>query len=175
MSPFTPKGSRALRTIVAEMAAQADLGDVLTYSKLAEAIDVDDGEAGRAQVRQAVSAARPLLLLDHGRALVPVRRKEDIAKWGTGYRVALPGEFAGLAQDHRRRADRSISRSLAHIEHAPVDQMSPDEYKRFQAVGVVIRNMHSRMTSAEQRLADLEEAVYGAGPKILPGQVIDEP
>jgi hypothetical protein len=168
MSPFTPKGSRALRVIITEMAAKADYGDVLTFADLAGAIDVQDDEAGRGQVRQTVSAARPLLLSDHGRALVAVR--------GTGYRVALPGEMAGVAQDHRRRADRSIGRALAVINHADMTAATDDERKRFQAVGVVIRNLHSRMTSAEQRLNDLEDAVFGQKPerKVIPGEVEDE-
>lgn len=166
MSPFTPKGSRAIRIIIAEMAAKADFGDVLTFAELGQAIEVSDDEAGRAQVRQAVSAARPLLLNDHGRALVAVR--------GTGYRVARPGEMAGIAQDYRQRADRSIGKALAVIDKADMSAASDEERRRFQAVGIVIRNLHSRMTSAEQRLADLEEAVFGPGPQIVPGKVIDE-
>lgn len=165
MSPFEPKGSRALRIIITEMAAQARFGDVLTFSELTQAIGAQDDEPGRAQVRQTVSAARPLLLADHGRALVAVR--------GKGYRVALPGEMAGVAQDHRRRADRQIGKALAVIDHADMSAATEDERKRFQAVGVVIRNLHSRMTSAEQRLADLEDAVFGAGPPVISGQVED--
>ncbi len=163
MSPFTPKGSRALRVIVAEMAAKAAFGDVLTFTELAQAIDTSDDEPGRAQVRQAVSAARPVLLADHGRLLV--------AKRGKGSRVALPGEAAGVAQDHRRRADRSIGRALAVIDHADMSAATEDERRRFQAVGVIIRNLHSRMSSAEQRLADLEDAVFGAGPTVIPGKI----
>lgn len=167
MAPFQPKGSRALRVIIAEMAARAGLGDVLTFTELAEAIDVADDTAGRGQVRQAVSAARPLLLADHGRALVAVR--------GKGYRVALPGELAGIAQDHRRRADTQISKALAIIDHADMSTATDEERRRFQAVGVVVRNLHRRMTSAEQRIADLEEAVYGPGPVVIPGEVDKEP
>jgi hypothetical protein len=165
MSPFTPKGSRALRVIITELAAAANYGDILTFTDLAQAIDVTDDETGRAQVRQTVSAARPLLLSDHGRALVAVR--------GKGYRVALPGEMAGIAQDHRRRADRSIGRALAVIDKADMTAASDEERRRFQAVGVVIRNLHSRMTSAEQRLADLEDAVFGQKPRrrVIPGKV----
>lgn len=163
MSPFQPKGSRALRVIVAEKAAKASFGDVLSYTELAQAIDAPEDDTGRAQVRQAVSAARPLLLADHGRALVPVRNK--------GYRVALPGEFAGIAQDHRRRADKQITKALAVVNHADMSAATEEERKRFQAVGVVIRNLHSRMSSAEQRLTDLEEAVFGDGPKVIPGKV----
>lgn len=168
MSPFEPKGSRALRVIVAEMAAKAAFGDVLTFTDLAEAIGVQDDERGRGQVRQTVSAARPLLLSDHGRLLVAVR--------GKGYRVALPGEAAGVAQDHRRRADRSIGRALAVIDKADMTAATDEERQRFQAVGVVIRNLHSRMTSAEQRLADLEDAIFGQKPrrKVIPGQVEKE-
>lgn len=167
MSPFSPKGSRALRVIVAEMTASADFGTVLTFAELAEALGMNDDEAGRAQVRQAVSAARPLVLQDHGRALVAVR--------GEGYRVALPGEMAGIAQDHRRRADRQISKALAVVDHADMTAATEEERRRFQAVGIVIRNLHSRMTSAEQRLADLEDAVFGSGPKVVPGKVIEDP
>ena len=165
MSPFEPKGSRALRVIITELAAKAAYGDVFTFTELAQAITVEDDDSGRAQVRQAVSAARPLLLSDHGRALVAVR--------GKGYRVALPGELAGIAQDHRRRADRQISKALAVVDQADMTAATDDERKRFQAVGVVIRNLHSRMTSAEQRLADLEDAVFGQKPrrKVIAGKV----
>ena len=166
MSPFQPRGSRALRVIVAEIAARAAFGDVLTYTELAEAIGVRDDEQGHAQVRQTVSAARPLLLKDSGRALVAVRNK--------GYRVALPGEFAGIAQDHRRRADRQVGKALAIINHADMSDATDEERERFQAVGIVIRNLHGRMTSAEQRLADLEDAVFGNGPKVVPGQIIED-
>lgn len=166
MSPFTSRGSRALRVIVAEMAAAAAFGDVLTFKELTRAIEVDDDDAGRAQVRQTVSAARPLLLNDHGRALVAVR--------GKGYRVAQPGEMAGIAQDHRQRADRQIGRALAIIDKADMSAASEEERRRFQAVGLVIRNLSNRMNSAEQRLADLEEAVFGPGPKVVPGKIEDE-
>jgi hypothetical protein len=168
MSPFQPKGSRALRVIITELAAAASYGDVLTFTELSQAIDTEDDTAGHAQVRQAVSAARPLLLSDHGRALVAVR--------GKGYRVALPGELAGIAQDHRRRADRQIGKALAVIDQADMTAATDDERRRFQAVGVVIRNLHSRMTSAEERLADLEDAVFGQTPrrKVIPGKVEGE-
>jgi len=148
---FQPRGSRALRVIVVEMAVKAGRGRLLTFAELATALDVGDDDAGRARVRQAVSSARPVLLVDHRMALVPDR--------GRGYRVAFPDEFAGIAQDHRRKSDKQIGKALAVIDHAPVADMSPDELKRFQATAIVIRNLHGRMTSAEQRIADLEAAV----------------
>jgi len=168
VSPFQPKGSRALRVIIIELAAKAAFGDVLTFTELAAAISAEDDAGGHGQVRQAVSAARPLLLADHGRLLLAVR--------GKGYRVALPGEAAGIAQDHRRRADRQVGKALAIIDKADMTAATEEERKRFQAVGVVIRNLHSRMTSAELRLADLEDAVFGQNPrrKVIPGKIEPE-
>lgn len=163
MSPFTPKGQRALRVIIARLAAERPYGTVISYSELATALGLPDDDKGRPQIRQAVSAARNILLKDHSKTLTAER--------GKGYRVALPGEFAGIAQDHRSRADRQIGKALDIIDHAPVSQMTPDERERHRAVGVLIHNLHSRMTSAEQRLADLEAAVYGPGPRTIQGEV----
>jgi len=165
MSPFIPKGSRAIRVIITEFASSVELGELLSFKILAERIGVDDDDAGRARVRQAVSAARPLLLKDYKRALVADR--------GKGYRVALPGEFAGIASDHRDRATRQMGKALAVIEHADEAAMSPQELQRHRAVGIVIRNLHGRLTSAEQRLADLEAAVFGPPQKVIPGHVED--
>jgi len=166
VSPFQPKGSRALRVIVMELAAQAQPGDLLPFGALAEAIGLEDDDAGRAQVRQVVSAARPLLLRDHKRALVAER--------GRGYRVALPGEFAGIAEDHRDKAGRQMGKALAVIEHADESAMTPDELRRHRAVGIVIRNLHGRLTSAEQRLADLEAAVFGPPRPVISGRVEED-
>jgi hypothetical protein len=161
MAAFQPKGSRAIRVIVAEMVARAERGSLITFESIADAIGCSRDD--RPQVRQSVSAARPLLLRDHNIALVAER--------GKGYRVANPGEFAGIAQDHRRKSDRAINRALANIDYAPVDAMSPEEKRRWEAVGTVIKNLHQRTTAAESRLADLESVVYGPPRKVITGVV----
>ena len=164
MAAFQPKGSRAIRVIVAELAAKTPRGDLLTFEEIAEAIGADPED--RSAVRQAVSAARPIMLRDHSIALVAERRK--------GYRVARAGEFAGIAQDHRRKSDRSITRALAHIEYAPVAEMDAAERKRWEATGIVIRNLHNRMSSAEQRLADIEAVLFGPPRKVVQGRVEED-
>jgi hypothetical protein len=148
------------------MAAQADPGTLLTYAELGEALGIEPGgDQTRVRIRQAVGSARPTLLTDHHRALVPVR--------GEGYRVALPGEYAGMAENYRDRANRNVDRALAHIVYADESKMTPDELRRHRAVGLVVRNLHGRMTSAEKRLEDLEAIVFGPGPQIIPGKVED--
>jgi hypothetical protein len=165
MSPFAPKGDRAQKVIVVELAAKAQPGDLITFDAMAEALDLDPAQH-RERIRQAVTAARPILLADHKRCLV--------ADPGHGYRVAFAREFAGIAQTHRRKADRQIGKAMAVIDNVDVADMTPAELQRHQAVGVVMRNLVGRMTSAEERLGQLEAMVFGAGPKVIKGQVEQE-
>lgn len=165
MSPFTPKGDRSMRVIVAELVANTDPGDLITYQTLADALDLDEKEQ-RDQIRQAVAAARPTVLRDHKKALVAIR--------GEGYRVALAREFAGLAQGHRRNADRQMSKALDIVNHVDEKQLSPAELQRHRAVATVITTLHSRLTDAESRLQQLEAAVFGKKPPVIQGEVEPE-
>ena len=167
MSPFPPKGDRSLRVIVAELAARADYDTLLSFEELARAIGVDPGtEDGLGRVRATVAAARPSVLKDFGRALVSVRSQ--------GYRVAKPGELAGIAQGHRDRADVQVGKALSIINNGRTDNMTEQELVRFRAVGTVLTRLHSRMTEQDSRIADLEAAVFGRQPTTIPGQVMQE-
>lgn len=162
MSPFSPRGDRSLRIIVAELVAQATPGTLLTYKTLGEALGIDPDNR-RDQIRQAISAARPLMLSDYKRTVVALR--------GQGYRVALANEFAGIAQGHRQKADRQMTKALAVVTNVNESELSPDELQRHRAVAVIIKNLHSRLNGAEDRLQRLEEAVFGGKPVVIPGHV----
>lgn len=162
MSPFAPKGDRSLRVIVAEMVAERSPGDLISYEELGKALELDPDER-RDQIRQAVSAARPLILVDHKRALV--------ADKGKGYRIAWASEFAGIAQVHRRKADRQIGKALDVVKNVNESELSPEELKRHRAVAMVITNLHARVNSAESRLQQLEEAVFGKQPPVIKGEI----
>lgn len=162
MSPFTPKGDRAQRVIVVELAAQAQPGDLITYDTMARALGLDPARH-RERIRQAVTAARPLLLVDHKRCLV--------ADPGHGYRVAFAREQAGIAQLHRRKADRQLTTAMAVIENVDETAMTEAERNRHRATGLVLRRLVSHMTRTDERLAHLEAMVFGSGPKVIEGQV----
>jgi hypothetical protein len=165
MSPFQPKGDRSMRVIVAELVANTTPGDLITYETLAEALDLDEKEQ-RDQIRQAVSAARQTVLRDYNKALVAIR--------GEGYRVALAREFAGLAQGHRQKADRQMTKALDIVKHVDENQLSPAELQRHRAVATIITTLHSRLTDAESRLQQLEAAVFGKKPPVIQGEVEPE-
>lgn len=168
MAAFKPRGEKSLRVIVTEMAAAAAYSEVLTFDRLGEALNLDP-DAGRNRIRQAVTSARTGLLKHHHRILVTDR--------GTGYRVARPGEFSGVAEHYRKQGQRHFARALAVIEHAPVTDMAPAEQRHYRAVGLVIRNLNERVGNTEQllgdarqRLAELEDAVFGPPPPTIPGR-----
>lgn len=168
MSPFAPRGDKSLRVIVTEMAADGRYNDVITFEQLGKALDLDpDDVNGRNQIRQAVSTARPVLLKRHGRVLISDR--------GRGYRIGRPGEYAGVAEAYRDRGQRQFTKALAVIEHAPEADMTPEELRRHRAVGVIVRNLNSRLNDAEQRLSDLEDTVhkllYGDRPPTIQGEI----
>lgn len=148
--------------IITELAANASYGDLLTFQRMATALDLDPDDE-RDQVRQAVSAARPLLLRDHKRALVAER--------GRGYRVAHPREQSGIAQVHRRKADRQINNAIAMVTYVDESKLTPEELKRNEAIRMVLTNLHTRLNGAESRLEQLERAVFGNAPKVISGEV----
>ncbi len=167
--PFQPRGDQAQRTIVAQAAAKAEYGELLTFGELAARLHLDPARS-RDQIRQAVASARPLLLKDALRALVSVR--------GQGYRVARPGEQAGMAQGHRRKADTQMVKALDLVTFADESRMSREELDRHRAVALVLTTLHQRMMGAESRLDNLEKAVdglksavLGNGPTVIPGRV----
>ena len=155
-----------MRVIVAEIVANTEPGTLIEYKTLADALDLDENEQ-RDQIRQAVSAARQTILRDHNKALVAIR--------GEGYRVALAREFAGLAQGHRQKADRQMTKALDIVKHVDEKQLSPAELQRHRAVATVITNLHSRLTDAESRLEQLEATVFGKKPPpVIQGEVEPE-
>jgi hypothetical protein len=162
MALFTPRnGKRALRSVVIDLAARAELGELLTYQRLAQVMELDVSEPGyRHLVQQSANTAKKILLKDHGRTL--------IAQRGEGYRVAMPGEMADVATTHRTRSERQLVKALDVVTFADTKVMSDAEYQRFQATKLVVVSLHRRMTMAEDRIAMLEEAVFGVSAAAEP-------
>jgi hypothetical protein len=167
MPLFQPKGDRSQRSIIAALAASSEYGALLSYDELIRALGIDDDDNPRPIVRSAVTAARPLILRDHGRVLIADR--------GRGYRIGQPGELAGVAQAYRMSADRQLSRALDIVTHGDTASMSDVEYQRFAATRTVIVGLHRRMTAVEDRLERMEKALFGDGEPTsrVAGEVIE--
>jgi DNA-binding winged helix-turn-helix (wHTH) protein len=161
MAPFAPRNDRSYRVMVIELMSQAQPGDVITYQRLGEALGLDVATQ-RDQIRQSVAAARSLLLSDHQRAIVAVR--------SVGYRIAYAHEHAGIAQIHRNKADRQVSKALDVLHHTDESAMSAADLQRHRATQIIMTNLVRRMTAQEERLQALEQAVLGPAPLVIRGQ-----
>lgn len=160
MPHFQPKGDRSQRSVITSLAAAAEFGALLTYAELTTALQLSDVPDPRPVIRGAVTAARPVLLRDHGRVLIPLR--------GEGYRIGNPGELAGVAQGHRMRADRQLGQALAVVTHGDTNGMTDAEYQRFAATRTAIVGLHRRMTAVEDRIERIETALFGSEPARSP-------
>jgi hypothetical protein len=166
MPPFQPKGDRSHRSIIVDLASRADLGALLTYQEMSQALGLPwRAEDTRPVVRSAVTSARPALIRDHGRVL--------IAQRGEGYRVGKPGELEGVAMGHRDRSERQLMKALAVVTHGDTKSMSDAEYQRFQAAKLIIVGLHRRMTQIEDRMSRVEAAVFGQPPPQATGEVLE--
>jgi hypothetical protein len=165
MPYFKPAGDRSYRDAVLELATVTPLGELLEFTRLASVLRLSTSADDRTIIRGAVSAARPRLIRDHGRALIAVR--------GKGYRIARPGELADVAQDYRQRADRQVNRALLVVKHADTSGMTAVEYQRFEATRIIITSLHMRMNMMDERLARLESAIFGPELPVAVGVITE--
>lgn len=98
-APFEPVGPVARWKIIYDLIKPLKVGEILTYEAMAEALDLD-AEADRHTIQMSARRAlRELLNVDH---------RGSQAVTNVGYRVAMPAEHVGLAQQRNRRAGRQL-------------------------------------------------------------------
>lgn len=159
---MTRRESRAL--LISSM-ADAGAGAAFTWQHLGELLDLDPGQ-DRASIRFAVAAARRELLTDHRLAVVADR--------GEGYRLALPGEHAGLARRARQSSDRRIAAAVDLIEYTDLSALTGEQreaHSKTRRALLLLAHAHAqldqRVTQQEERLAELERAVFGPRPPTI--------
>lgn len=141
------------RAAVAQLAASAEPGGILTFAAIAEAADIDPGNRGR--IRYLITVVRPILLRDYCRALVAVP--------GTGYRLAHPAEHAGLAERHRRRADTQVGRAVDLLDHTDLDALGPAERKAHEHTREIVVWLAAQQAGAARRLDRIERLLEQHG------------
>lgn len=132
MKPFEPKGDVAQWRVVYDMLVKLEIGDLLRYEDLLEALDMKARERVRGPVRKAAAVWGE----EFHRALVPV--------YGIGYRVAEPTEHELIARKHHRKSRRALGRSRAAIRDVDRSLLTPAERARFDRMEVEL-SRHSDM------------------------------
>lgn len=101
MAPFKPAGEKARWRIIYDLLEPLQVGGVLTYKEMAEALDLDlNAATSRHTIQMAVQRALKELLEEHHRTCEPVVN--------VGYRVVEPAHHLTLAEGRQRRARKQI-------------------------------------------------------------------
>ena len=115
-------------------------GDILSFDEIGGIINRKHGTMGFNDVLQA--ARRRLIAAGH--MIVNVR--------GVGYRVCYPDNYTGEGVRYMRQGARRIDKGAKIINHAPVNDMSPEA-----------REAHNRVSD---RMTRLQAAMAGASVEI---------
>lgn len=98
---FKPIGERARWRMIYELMQSAELGGVVTYAAMAEALGLHE-RADRHALQMAARRA--------GLELEKVDKRAVDAVKGIGYRVVQPAEILGLGKRRNRKAGKQIQR-----------------------------------------------------------------
>lgn len=155
MSPFEPAGDRARWRILYELLTRHDIGDVITYKAMAEALDLDSDE-DRHAIQMAIRRAGKEYEVKDSRALDAVPNE--------GYRIVQPTEHMELAQRQQKKSYKALERGHSKVTHVDLSGMEPSVRKAFDVVARAFsmqldfnRRMDIRQRSLEQAIESVTE------------------
>lgn len=150
MRPFEPIGDQARWRTIYEMFCDAAVGDVVSYSAIAAALDVKLPQE-MAKLYPAITRAAREHEVQDDRVIEMVR--------GRGCRIVEPAEQLRLARVHEKKARKSLARGHSKVVHVDFNGMDPDTRKAFEIVaGAFARQMDINARTA-RRQAELDEAL----------------
>jgi hypothetical protein len=154
MVPFTPKGEVAQWRIIYRILQSADVGEVIGYDRLAEALDVDP-KADRYRIQNAARQAGKHLLQQDDRAIEAVPDE--------GYRVVPAARQIALAGGQIERATAALDKGRELTTHIRSDELSRQEAQIVQTMALGFaqvaewaRQIGRRVEDHEGRLSDIE-------------------
>lgn len=154
MVPFTPKGEVAQWRIVYRILQGAEVGEIIGYDRLAEALDADP-KADRYRIQNAARQAGKHLLQQDDRAIEAVPDE--------GYRVVPASRQITLAGGQIERATAALDKGRELTTHIRTDELSVQEAQIVQTMALGFaqvaewaRQIGRRVEDHEGRLSDIE-------------------
>lgn len=155
MSPFVPVGEQARWRTIYDLLRDTKVNDVLTYSKMAVALELHPNEDRHTLQVAMRRAAREFLEVD-SHAVTPVVNK--------GYRVVEATEHYDLARRHQRRSSRELVRGRSKITHVDFAALDPATQKAFEVVAQAFsaqldfcRRLDIRQRQLSSALANIQQ------------------
>lgn len=155
MTPFEPKGEKARWRLIYDILLKRDIGDVITYEEMAEALELH-ADTDRHAIQMAVRRAAKEYESTDLRALDSVPNE--------GYRIVQPTEHMQLARKQQKKSHRALARGHSKVIHVDLSGMEPDARKAFEVVAQAFamqmdfnRRMDVRQKRLEESVASINE------------------
>lgn len=153
MSPFEAIGETARWRLIYNLLCQRNIGDILTYDTMADALDLhadDDRHAIQMAVRRAAKEYEEVNL----RALEAVPNK--------GYRIVEPKEHMRLARRQQRKSRHALQSGHSKVVNVDLTGVDPEVRKAFEVTALGLSQLldYSRRLDVGQRqLTQAVEAI----------------
>lgn len=148
MAAFQPSGEQARWRTLYDLLQSTPVDGMLTYKRMAEALDLhpeDDRHAIQMAMRR---AARELEEHDkHAVDVVP----------NHGYRVVKAPEHMMLAKRQQRRSSRALKRGHSKVTNVDLSQLDPDTRQAFEVVARAFAaqmDINRRLDIGQRRLKE---------------------
>lgn len=157
MSPFQPVGERARWVEVYELLKTAAIGDVVTYERLGELLELD-ASAERHRIQMAVRRAAQEHEQQDKRALDSVKN--------VGYRVVDAPEHLVLARRHQSKASKSLVRGHSKAVNVDLSGLDPETRGALETVARAFAMQMDFNRRFDVRQKRLEAALDAASTRV---------
>jgi hypothetical protein len=147
MRPFQPRGEKAQWRIIYDLLDRLDVGDILGYDQITEALEVDHIN----QVRGAVLRAARVWGQDRHRALTPVHK--------VGYRIVAGAETEILIRRQHRRTRRSAGRTRDLARDTDRSLLTPADRAKWDRMEIELSRQADMVARIDTRTAKVEQAI----------------
>jgi hypothetical protein len=148
--PFEPLGLVARWRVIYELLQVTEIGEVLTYKVMAEALGLDP-----ARDRRIIQGAIPRAQQE----LETVDKRHIEAVANVGYRVVEPKMQLELAKQRGRRAGKQLEHGKSHITNVDFNKIDPQLRSAFEVVGYVFTKQLEFMGRLELKQKRTEAAL----------------
>lgn len=147
---FQPLGEQARWKIIYELLQAADVGSIINYTDMGNALDLDPDEDRHAIQMAFRKAAREYLIRDD-------RATESVPN--VGYRVVEPSEHLGLARKQQTRASKSLKQGHRQVVHVDLNGMDPEIRKAFDVTARAFSTLLDFNRRLDMKQRNLEDAL----------------
>lgn len=156
MRPFQSSGERARWRIIYDVLAAMSPGDVLTYDRCAELLDLDPLQ-DRGLIQSAVRDAQRRNEVDNKSAIEAVPN--------VGYRVVEAIEHARLAKNYQRRSEVAISSGKSKVVNVDMSGLDHDTRHMFELMALAFSRQEDINRKFDVRQRKLESALAAVSQK----------